>query len=79
MNSVELEYRRRIDAMTIPERVQRAVELFVWSRDFVARQIVAEPGPLSDERLKWEVALRLYGADPAARSMIERILARVPS
>jgi hypothetical protein len=62
--------------MTIAERVQRASELFAWSRGFVARQVVAEREALSNERLKWEVALRQYGADPAARAMIHRMLAR---
>jgi hypothetical protein len=69
-------YRERIDRMTIAERVQRAAGLFAWSRDFVARQVVVERGPLGRERLKWEVALRQYGADPIVRSMIERMLAR---
>lgn len=78
MNSIEAEYRGRIDSMTISERVQRAAELMSWARGFVARQILAEQGPLSGERLKWEVALRQYGSDPAARSLIEGILARAP-
>ncbi len=74
--SIEALYRQRIDRMTIAERVQRAAQLFAWSRGFVARQVVAEGGALSSERLKWEVALRQYGAEPAVRSMIERMLAR---
>jgi hypothetical protein len=73
---IEVEYRRRIDAMSIGERVRRAAELYAWSRGFVARQILAEQGPLSAERLKWEVALRQYGADPQARTLIERVRAR---
>ena len=75
-NAVEALYRERIARMTIAERVQRAAALFEWSRGFVARQVVAEIGALPGERLKWEVALRLYGADPRARSMIERMLSR---
>jgi len=76
LNRIEVEYRRRIDAMTISDRVQRAEALLSWARGFVARQILAERGPLSDERLKWEVALRQYGADPATRAMIERMRVR---
>ena len=38
---------------------------------------VAELGAISDERLKWEVAKRMYGADPSARAMIDRKLADV--
>ncbi len=74
--SVEALYRERIDRMTITERVLRAAALFAWSRSFVARQVIAENGAVPIERLKWEVALRQYGADPAARSMIERMLSR---
>jgi len=75
--SVESEYRKRIDAMTIAQRVQRAAEMLAWARGFVARQVLAELGSLPEERLKWEVALRQYGADPMARSLIEEMLYRV--
>jgi hypothetical protein len=78
VGTVEFEYRKRIDAMTIAQRVRRAEDLLAWTRGFLARQILKERGPLSDERLKWEVALRQYGADPNARSLIEGIRARVP-
>lgn len=73
LNRIEVEYRRRIDSMSISERVQRAEALLSWARGFVARQILAEQGPRSDDRLKWEVALRQYGADPATRALIERM------
>ena len=78
LSRIEVEYRRRIDSMTISERVQRAEALLSWARGFVARQILAERGPLSDERLKWEVALRQYGADPETRALIERMGIRAP-
>jgi hypothetical protein len=32
---------------------------------------------MSDERLKWEVALRLYGADATARGLIQRMIDHV--
>jgi hypothetical protein len=38
---------------------------------------VARTGPLSDARLKWEIALRLYGSDAASRAMIQRMLDHV--
>jgi hypothetical protein len=76
VNRIELEYRRRIDSMTIGERIQRAEALLSWARGFVARQILAERGPLSDDRLKWEVALRQYGADPVTRALIDRLRIR---
>jgi len=75
--TVESEYRKRIDAMTIAQRVQRAVEMLAWARGFVARQVLAERGSLPEERLKWEVALRQYGADPMTRALIEEMLSRV--
>jgi hypothetical protein len=77
MDTVDHEYWKRIDAMTIAERVSRAERLLDWARGFIARQILAERGPLSAERLKWEVALRQYGTDPIARSLIEGIRVRV--
>ena len=79
LNTVDVEYRKRIDAMTISQRVQLAAGLFAWARGFVARQVLAEQGSLSDERLKWEIALRQYGADPRASSLIEGVRARVSS
>jgi hypothetical protein len=48
-----------------------------WSRDLLARQVIAELGEVSETRLKWEVAKRMYGADPVARALIERRLADV--
>ena len=51
--------------------------MFRWSREIVTRRVLAELGPMSPERLKWEVALRQYGADPRTRTMIERRLASV--
>ncbi len=78
MNLVEQKYHERIDAMTPKERIARAASMFQWTRETIARQIVAEQGPMSDERLKWLVALRQYGAEPTVRTMIERMLDRVP-
>lgn len=50
--------------MSISERVQRAEALLSWARGFIARQILAGQGPLPEDRLKWEIALRQSGADP---------------
>ncbi len=69
--NVENEYSRLVDAMTVAERVQRAEALFRWSRDYLARSIRATQGPMSEDRLKREVALRQYGSDPAARRLID--------
>lgn len=78
MDIIELKYRERIDALTPKERVARAASMFQWTRDAIARQIVADSGPMSSERLKWLVAMRQYGIDPATREMIQRVLENVP-
>ena len=44
--SVDDEYRVRIRAMTVAERIRRAETLFTWSRDFLARSILAARGPM---------------------------------
>ena len=76
--NVENEYRLLIDAMSAAERVRRAEALFRWSRDYLARSILATQGPMSEARLKREVAVRQYGSDPAARRLIEDWPVRVP-
>ncbi|MCA9268352.1 MAG: hypothetical protein KDA41_07765 [Planctomycetales bacterium] len=67
----------RMDALSPKERIARSGRMLRWARACIARQIQAQRGPLSDERLKWEVALRMYGSDPRARATIERKLADV--
>ncbi len=77
MSDVEAEYQLRINALSGTQRVARSMGMLQWTRQMLARQVVAESGEMSDERLKWEVALRLYGADPVVRKMIEGKLANV--
>lgn len=77
MVDIEAIYNERIDAMTMPQRVERAADMAFWARDMIARQIVADKGPRSEERLKWEVAERVYMADRRALALIRRELARV--
>ena len=71
--SIETEYRERIDAMSVVERIRRAEILFNWSRDYIARSILAARGSISDDDLKWEVALRQYGSHPAIRELIDEL------
>jgi hypothetical protein len=71
-----LEYRARIAAMSVSERVRRAEALFNWSRDCLARSILEARGPMSDRDLRCEIALRQYGADPAARQLIDELRTR---
>jgi len=75
--NVEYEYRSRIDAMSAVERIRRAEALFRWLRDYLTRSIVAAQGPMPDHRLKLEVALRQYGADSAAKQLIDELSSRV--
>ncbi len=78
MSRITNEYQSRMAALSGRERVSRAVAQLNWVREMIARQVLSETADLSDERLKWEVALRLYGGDPTTRRMIERKLADVP-
>lgn len=55
----------------------RCVALFQWNRELLGRVVKVELGPMTEERLKWEVAKRMYGADPNALALIERKLADV--
>jgi len=75
--SLQQQIDSRIDALTPHQRIERAQAMFQWTRELLGRQIVAEMGAMSAERLKWEVARRQYGADPVALAMIERKLADV--
>lgn len=79
VSPVELKYQERIDTMTPKERVARAASLFQWTRETIARQIVAQSGPMDSEQLKWLVAMRQYGADKATRAMIQKVLDNVPN
>lgn len=74
---VEQHYQSSMDALSPKERVARSVAMLKWTRDLLARQVIADLGPMSDERLKWEVAKRMYGADPIAKATIDRKLADV--
>lgn len=74
--SVEDEYRALIDAMTVAERVQRAEALLRWSGNYLARSILATHGPISEARLKREIAVRRYGSDPAVRRLIDELPTR---
>ena len=76
--SIEAAYRERVDAMSVAERIRRAETLFNWSRDYIARSILASRGSISDDDLKWEVALRQYGSHPQTRELIDDLRGRAP-
>ena len=77
MSRIEREYQSRMDALRGKERVARSLALLTWSREMIARRIVAERGEIPEDQLKWEVALQLYGGDPKVCRMIESKLADV--
>jgi hypothetical protein len=77
VNSVALKYQERIDTLTPRERVARSTSIFQWTREAIARQIVADLGPISPEKLKWLVAMRQYGADRTTEKMIQKVLENV--
>ena len=71
--NVEFEYRRRIDAMSARDRLCRAEALFNWSRDYTARSVLADRGPLTDHQLRLEIALRIYGVNLADKALTEEL------
>jgi hypothetical protein len=78
MNLVESKYQESMSSLTPLQRVARAVGMFQWSRDIIARQIIADLGPINSERLKWMIALRQYGTDKTTKEMILKALQNVP-
>ncbi len=79
MSLVEEVYQQRIAAMTPAEKFRRMHEMLFWVRDLYARQLREKLGDISEERLKWEVALRQYGGDRRTRELIEGKLRDVQS
>ena len=63
-----------MDALSPQERIARCAAMLKWTRDLLARQVVAELGVISDERLKWEVARRMYASDATARTIKDQRL-----
>ena len=77
---IEAEYQKRVSEMTPCEKMARSVAMAAWARETIARQIRSEVGPdVSDERIKWLVAMRIYGADPQTKVLVQRMLDRVPN
>ena len=77
VSEIQRVYQTHMDALRPRDRVARSVAIFHGSRELIACQILAASGPMSMERLKWEVAMRMYGANSKARKMIQRQLDRV--
>ena len=73
----EARFREAQDALPVHARVARAAAMLVWARGVIGREILARSGPLPAERLKWEIAMRLYGSNATSRRLIQRMLDRV--
>jgi hypothetical protein len=71
---IEQRYQEAVDRLSAREKIARSFAMFDWARGWIGRQIVAERGAMETERLRWEVALRVYGNEPGARQLIERHL-----
>jgi hypothetical protein len=74
---IDIEYQRRLDAMSITEKVQRSAAMLAWTRQQMAARIRTQFPKLTDEQLKWQVALELYEAEPAVVAMIRGHLSNV--
>jgi len=74
---VEQQYQSRMNSLSPQERVARCAAMLKWTRELLARQVINELGAMPAERLKWEVARRMYGSDPTARAIIDRKLDNV--
>ena len=74
---VELEYERRWKAMSHAEKVARSAAMFAWTRQQMARRIRSDNPSLSDEEIKWRVALKLYEREPEVVKLIQEQLCNV--
>lgn len=77
--NVTAEYDRRINAMTPAERVARGAVMFAMLRNSIARRLVAQRGTMSDDEIKWRVAMELYGSSDSLRPIIQEQIERVSS
>ena len=78
MSAIQQQYEARMAELTPAERMARSAAMLKWTRDLIARQVLAKEGAECDrERVKWLVARRLYDSDPRVKAMIEGVLESV--
>ena len=78
MSMIEALYQRAIDEMPALQKMARVEGFLCWTRNLMARQIRAELGEgVSEERVRWEVALRMYQSDARMEQLIREQIARV--
>ena len=78
-SEIELEYERRWKAMSPAEKVARSAAMFAWTRQQMAIRIRNTQPSLSDEEVRWHVALQLYERDSDVVRLIQEQLADVSS
>ena len=76
-SEIDLEYRRRLKAMSPAEKIARTAAMLAWTRQQMARRIRDAEPDLSDQEVKWRVALKLYEREPDVVKLIQEHLARV--
>lgn len=79
VSEVELEYERRLRAMSPAEKMARSAAMFAWTRQQMARRIRTDQPGLTDEQVKWQVALKLYEREPEVVKLIQEHLSHVSS
>jgi len=74
---IESLYQSSMNSFTPQERVQRSIAMCKWSREIMARQLHTKLGDISPQRLRLEVARRVYASDVMVAAWIDRELADV--
>jgi hypothetical protein len=78
MSVVEDAYARAIDAMPPLQKMASLEGFLVWTRNVIARQVRARLGSaVSEDRIRWEVALQMYESDPLLARLIREQIERV--
>lgn len=76
-SEIELDYQARVKAMTPAEKLSRCAAMLAWTRQQMAIRIRNAQPDLSDEELKWHVALQLYEREPETVKLIREQLSHV--
>lgn len=77
MTEIERLYQAATENMLPKEKLARTIELFNWTREYIARRIKAEAPTASDTKIKLLVALRMYGSESGMKKLLESQLADV--
>jgi hypothetical protein len=76
-SEIDLEYERRWKAMSAAEKIARSAAMFAWTRQQMARRIHSDQPSLSEDEVKWHVALKLYEREPEVVKLIQEQLSSV--